>query len=401
MRAIAGASVGGAVLEHANRGVRMQLLLRVALAAFMALTIALVPPVQSTTLCALIVGAYAVGAVAFALWAWRGGAVVARWAWLGLFVDLAVLATVTLVAGVDANESWTSDVLVNGFFVIPVLAATQLRPIVCAAVVIPTIVVYLVSSVATQSANEEPSVSIVLRTLVLAGLGAGCVRLSAIQRSRVAAIARLLEDRTALLDDLVQVEDHQRRELSERLHDGALQYVLGARLDLDDVRDGADPDAVARIERALTESSQLLRSTVSELHPAVLEQAGLARAVTDLAHSQGRGGLVVDVDVDAWPEGTRTPVDPLLFGAARELLGNVVKHAGASSARITLGLDDGWARLEVVDDGRGIGADDQQRSIDRGHIGLHAQTRRLEAAGGTLTVTGSPSGTIAVAEVPI
>ena len=199
----------------------------------------------------------------------------------------------------------------------------------------------------------------------------------------------------------MQVEDHQRRELSERLHDGALQYVLGARLDLDDVRDGADPDAVARIERALTESSQLLRSTVSELHPAVLEQAGLARAVTDLAHSQGRGGLVVDVDVDAWPEGTRTPVDPLLFGAARELLGNVVKHAGASSARDHPRARRRVGTLEVVDDGSGIGVGDQQRSIDRGHIGLHAQTRRLEAAGGTLTVTGSPSGTIAVADVPI
>ena len=329
MRAIAGASVGGAVLEHANRGVRMQLLLPRCAGRLHGADDRPGAAGAEHHLVALIVGAYAVGAVAFGFWAWRGGAVVARWAWLGLFVDVAVLAIVTLVAGVDASESWTSDVLVNGFFVIPVLAATQLRPIVCAAVVIPTIVVYLVSSLATQSANEEPSVSIVLRTLVLAGLGAGCVRLSAIQRSRVAAIAGLLEDRTALLDDLVQVEDHQRRELSERLHDGALQYVLGARLDLDDVRDGADPDAVARIERALTESSQLLRSTVSELHPAVLEQAGLARAVTDLAHSQGRGGLVVDVDVGAWPEGTRTPVDPLLFGAARELLGNVVKHAGA------------------------------------------------------------------------
>lgn len=379
----------------------MQLLLRAVLVAFIALTIALVPPVQSTALCALIVGAYAVGAAAFAAWAWRGGAVVARWAWLGLFADLLALATVTLLAGVDANESWTSDVLVNGFFVIPVLAATQLRPIVCAGVVVPTTVGYLASSLATQSANQEPSVAIILRTFVLAGLGAGCVRLSAIQRSRVAAIARLLEDRTALLDDLVQVEDRQRRELSERLHDGALQYVLGARLDLDDLREGADPDAVARIDRALTESSQLLRSTVTDLHPAVLEHAGLARALTDLAHAQCRRGLLIEVDVDAWPDGTRTPVDSLLFGAARELLSNVAKHAGASSARVTLGLDDGWARLEVTDDGRGIAAGEHQASLDRGHIGLHAHTRRLEAAGGTLTITGDPSGTTAVADVPV
>jgi len=401
MRALGAVAVDGAIREHAIRGVRLQLLLRMTLVIFVTLTIALVPPVQGTAACVVVVGAYAIGAAASALWAWRGGAAVARWAWLGLFADLLVLTALTLIAGVSADESWTSDVLVNGFFVIPVLAATQLRPIVCAAVVVPTIVVYLTSSVATQSANVEPSISIALRTLVLVGLGAGCVALSAIQRSRVAAIARLVQDRTALLDDLVHVEERQRRELSERLHDGALQYVLGARLDLDDLRDGADPEAVARVDRALTESSQLLRSTVTELHPAVLEHGGLARALTDLARAESRSGLVIEVDVDAWPDGARTPVDPLLLGAARELLSNVVKHASASRAQVTLGLHDGRARLVVADDGRGIVAGDQQQGLDRGHIGLHAHTRRLEAAGGTLTVTGGPSGTIAVADVPV
>ena len=42
---------------------------------------------------------------------------------------------------------------------------------------------------------------------------------------------------------------------------------------------------------------------------------------------------MIEVDVDDWPE-ARTPVDGLLFSAARELLSNVVKHAGASRATI-------------------------------------------------------------------
>ena len=305
--------LSGAVLEHANRGLRLQLLLRAALVVFLLLTVILIPPVQGATAYYVTVAAYATCAATFAGWAWKGGPSVSRWGWLGLFVDLAVLATLTLIAGIEAQQSWTSDVLVIGFFLLPVLAATQLRPGICAAVVIPTTAVYLMASLATQAANEEPWQSIVLRTFMLASVGAAAIGLSRIQRSRVRTIGGLLQDRTGLLEDLVHLEERERRDLSEQLHDGALQYVLAARLDLDDVREGGGDEAVARIDRALTESSRMLRLTVSELHPAVLEHAGLARAVRDLGDAQARGDLTVDVDVDDWPDGIHTPVDALLF----------------------------------------------------------------------------------------
>jgi two-component system NarL family sensor kinase len=391
----------GTVLEHANRGVRLQLLLRAALVVFLLLTIILIPPVQGAGASYGIVTAYALGAAAFARWAWRGGDAVAHWGWLGLFADLVVLASLTLVAGVDAQLSWTSNVLVIGFFLLPVLAATQLRPGVCAGVVVPTVVVYLVASLVTQAANDEPWESIILRTFMLASVGVACVGLSRIQRSRVAAIGGLLDDRTRLLDELVHLEDRERRDLSERLHDGALQYVLAARLDLEDLCGPSAGEAAARIDHALAESSRMLRSTVSELHPAVLEHAGLARALDDLAAATARSDLTVEVDVDDWPQALRTPVDSLLFSAARELLSNVVRHADADHARVTLVLDGSWACLVVADDGRGMTNEARQGRLDEGHIGLHSQALRVEAAGGTLTVVGAASGTVATVVVPV
>ena len=138
-----------------------------------------------------------------AVWVWRGGPLLVRRAWLALFVDLAVLAALTVLTGVAAEQSWTSNVLINGMFLIPVLAASQLRATVCAAVVAPTVVVYVVASLVTQAANAEPAESIALRTLVLVGVGLGCVALSAIQGSRVAMIGGLVLDRTSLLTELL------------------------------------------------------------------------------------------------------------------------------------------------------------------------------------------------------
>ena len=391
------------MLEHARRGVRLQVLLRGVMVVFVLVTVAIVPPVHDSAGGDAIAGAYAASAIAVGFWGWRGSALALRFVWVALFMDLIALAALTLLAGASARESWTADVLVNGFFLVPLLAATQLRPDVCAAVVIPTVALYFLSSALTKSANAEPWDSIALRTLVLAGLGCGCVALSWIQRSRVQTISRLVRDRTSLLGELVNTEDRERRTLAENLHDGALQYVLAARHDLEDARDLADPDAFARLDQALGESSRLLRSTVGELHPAVLEQAGLARALRELAqNAQAGSGISVSLTTDDWDPELRTPADRLLYATARELLANVVKHADARSARITLAHHDGYAGLTIADDGRGIADGAVDAALSEGHIGLASYRVRIEAAGGTLTITSArPSGTIARVELPV
>ncbi len=286
--------------EHAYRGAYLQLTVRGALVLFIALTLIFVPPMNDAGWCFAILGAYALWSAAVALWIRKGGTGPVTMIWLGLFVDLAVLATLTLLTGLAAEQSWTADILSNGLFVIPVLACTQLRTDVCVGVVACTIGVFFVSSWATMTSNSEPWPSILLSTMALAGVGAGAIGLTRIQRSRVLTIGQLVGHRTSLLAELMGLEQRERTELSEQLHDGALQYVLAARMDLDELADSAEPVALARAGKALGEATTLLRSSVSELHPTVLVHVGLARAIGDLARSaQGRGGVVVDVDTSA------------------------------------------------------------------------------------------------------
>lgn len=159
---------------------------------------------------------------------------------------------------------------------------------------------------------------------------------------------------------------------------------------------------MARAGKALGEATTLLRSSVSELHPTVLVHVGLARAIGDLARSaQGRGGVVVDVDTSGWNDELRTSADDVLFGATRELLGNVVKHAGAHNVRIELARLDHRAVLVVSDDGRGISADRIAERRAAGHIGLLSHELRVVAAGGSFSVgPGEESGTLARVEIP-
>ena len=242
------------LLEHAYRGIRVQLLLRGALVVFVAVTVIAVPPLHYRVACEITAGLYALWAAAVVWMAQRGGERPVRFIWLALFGDVLVLGVLSLLASAS-EQSWTTDVLVNGFFLIPMLATTQLRPGVGTAVTAPAVAVYLGSLVAAQHANSEPWASIILRTGVLAALSLGCVLLSQIQRSRVLTIAGLISDRTRLMGDLVNVETRARQDLAEELHDGALQYVLAARQDLEDARRYGDAESFDRIEFALRESS--------------------------------------------------------------------------------------------------------------------------------------------------
>jgi two-component system NarL family sensor kinase len=390
------------LLDHANRGVRVQVVLRGILVVLVLAVVLWIAPARDRVACDTIAAIYAVWAIAVAWLAQRRANQMVRFMWLALFVDLAALAGLAVVASSSVNQSWTSDVLVNGFFMIPILAATQLRPWVCTAVAAPTVAVYLGSSIAAKQANGEPWSSIVLRTGIVAGICVGSILLSRVQRSRVLTIGGLVADRTQLLTELTTLEDRERRTLSEDLHDGALQYVLAARQDLEEARATADPVSFDRVAHALGESSQLLRSTMTQLHPAVLDQAGLLPALRDLAaKSSERGRFACTIDATRWDESWRTTADALLLATARELLANVVTHADARTVHIALSWSDAVARLTMADDGRGIRPGAIERQLAEGHIGLTSRRVRLEASGGSMTVRAAePSGTVAKVEVP-
>lgn len=389
----------GILLDHAYRGVRVQQLIRGALVVFVVATVLAVPPAHDRSGCYVVAGVYALWAVAIGWVSLRGGERAVRLAWLPLFVDLLALGVLSVLAG-QSEQSWTADVLANAFFVIPMLASTQLRPGVAAAVTGPAVAVYLASLIAAQNANGEPWASIVLRTWVMVALSVGCVLLSWIQRSRVLTIAALVQDRTTLLGDLVDVESRARTELAEELHDGALQYVLAARHDLEDVRHG-DIASLDRIEFALRESTTLLRAKVSQLHPAVLEQAGLLRSLNELVRiTAERSGLRIELSADGWDESARSGADELLYAAAREFLVNVTKHAEAQTVRVSLRRDNGHIRLTVADDGKGIDAGVVGRRLAEGHVGVTSQRVRVEAAGGHFNLSPGNPGTIAEVELP-
>ena len=387
-------------------GTALQFGLRIVLIVFSAVTLMCEPPNRSLPICVAVLALYAVLVGCWGAWALRTAArtVVLTRTLVTIVIlaaDVAVVSVLSVLTGLTSPDAWTSDVMRNGFFLIPLIAAAQLDPVISGLLAIPTLSAFIATCWITQASNNEPWASILLSSMVLAGLAGGSVALSFIQRFKVETIAELAQQRTQLLQDLLGVEKYERQSISERLHDGALQYVLVARQDMEDVRDGSTV-AVDRVQLALVECSQLLRDVVRELHPDVLARLGLKAALTALTDSlTSRTELAVELDARTWPDELRTDADYVLYSAARETLTNVIKHAQAHHIWIDLEHDDGLASLRVADDGVGISEAAIVQKAQEGHIGLSSVRAKALASGGHFDVRSTSPGTEITISLPL
>ena len=214
---------------------------------------------------------------------------------------------------------------------------------------------------------------------------------------------RLLADLRAQLEELresrariVEAGDTERRRLERNLHDGAQQRLVSLSLGLGMAADkvGRDPDAaVTLIEGAREELAQALaelRELAEGIHPAILTDRGLAHALERLAE---RSPVPVDLDIrlDGRPP---EPIEAAAYYVVAEGLTNVAKYAQATRAKVRVVQERRLLRVEIADDGVG-GAD------ATGGSGLRGLNDRVQAFGGSLTITSPPAdGTCIRAELP-
>jgi len=221
-----------------------------------------------------------------------------------------------------------------------------------------------------------------------------------IEERRVRSVAGLSALREELLAQTMTATEVLQRRISEAIHDGPLQDVLVARQELVELETAAPGDErVGHALVALQSASERLRQATFELHPAVLAQVGLGAAVQQLAtFTAARSGIEITTDIDYQ---VRSANDPIIFGVARELLSNVVRHSQAKHASVSLAVSDGTSVLDVVDDGVGVSDDTMARRLGQGHIGLASHRARVDAARGMLVFMKTSAGTRVVVELPL
>jgi PAS domain S-box-containing protein len=189
--------------------------------------------------------------------------------------------------------------------------------------------------------------------------------------------------------EVARAEERERRRIAEDLHDSVSQSLAFSSFSLKRLRSqlGEKPqEEIKGICTALDDSLRDIRSLTFEISPPVLYDYGLSVALDWLAgHTAERHELAVEFS----EEGDTSDLDQdrqvNLYRACRELLINVVKHAGAKHVNIKLSRQNGAVSLVVEDDGKGFDPASLERG-GAGGFGLFSLRERLEPLGGSLKV---------------
>jgi signal transduction histidine kinase len=195
---------------------------------------------------------------------------------------------------------------------------------------------------------------------------------------------------------VIEVGMAERRALERNLHDGAQQRLVALSLQLGLARTKlrTDPDVAERIldgaRVELASALEELRELARGIHPAILTDRGLPAALEALA-----GRAPVPVEIETVPDGRMpTPVEAVAYFVVAESLTNVAKYADAEYATVRILRENGYAVVEIEDNGIG-GADPSAGS------GLRGLADRLAALDGRLEVDSPPGvGTTVRARIP-
>jgi signal transduction histidine kinase len=115
-----------------------------------------------------------------------------------------------------------------------------------------------------------------------------------------------------------------------------------------------------------------------------------------------RANIPIHVDSCGDARVLSTDYNTVLFRILQEALGNVVKHADASSVEVALKFDDNHATLTVTDDGRGFEPPADFESAEQSGWGLAGMRERAALVGGTFDVVSAPGmGTAVTVRIPL
>ena len=239
---------------------------------------------------------------------------------------------------------------------------------------------------------------------ILASLGAAAIETASAfrrERARADAFTRLREQKALevshneLRDQALSIQELERRRFAQDLHDRTAGMLMAGLLGIKRHRRAIDrrvDHAALSVEaeelrRLLAETLDDLRELINDLSPRVLEDFGLIVALEELCETTcRRSNLPVQLSAGAGMPAMTSALSTTAYRIVQEALTNVVRHAAASAARVSISSSDGLITIIVEDDGSGVGS-------GKPNLGISGMRERAEHIGGTLEIGAHSDGT--------
>jgi len=219
---------------------------------------------------------------------------------------------------------------------------------------------------------------------------------------------RLQEQLRQLSRQILSAQEEERREISRELHDVIAQTLTGINVRLAALKKEAATNTkgldrnIARTQRLVEKSVDIVHRFARELRPAVLDDLGLIPALHSFMKSfTTRTGVRTHLKAFAGIEELETARRTVLFRVAQEALTNVARHAKASRVEVSLQKQPDGICMKIKDDGKSFQVERTLHANGGKRLGLLGMRERLEMVGGKFGVESAPGqGTTITAQIP-
>jgi signal transduction histidine kinase len=234
-----------------------------------------------------------------------------------------------------------------------------------------------------------------------------CVLATAVEQRRAARELGLKrEELQTLSRKLIEAQEAERRAVARELHDDFGQIVAAIGTLLGRTRRHAAGDAAlaSELEEVRTIAQQTLdriRSRSQWLHPGVLDDFGLARALEGCVEQfQRQTGIRTHLTAAGPLDSVREDCAIHVYRIVQEALNNAARHSGSPEAWVRIDCRGGDLQLDIEDHGSGIVAASPAGGAERG-MGMVSMRERAELIGGELhVVPAQRGGTVVRLRVP-
>lgn len=201
-------------------------------------------------------------------------------------------------------------------------------------------------------------------------------------------------------------ENEIRRKLSQGLHDGPVQELIGLDMTLAAASAAVAQADGGRAADLLREAGEITQRNVRNLRDEMLDLGPYAydeisfEAAVERCQEVWQRRYGIDVELDIEPLGLPSELEGELFRITQEAVSNAGRHGRANNVKIRLASLDGTIELTVMDDGKGFGNVDPLGPTAAGHIGLVSMRERAKLMRGTLSIESGDAGTEVAVRAP-
>lgn len=210
-----------------------------------------------------------------------------------------------------------------------------------------------------------------------------------------------------LTQRVFDTQEEERSRVARELHDGISQILVGVRYALELARRNLSPeddkarDSIDKGRDGLGVAINEVRRISRDLRPSVLDDLGLGPALKALTSEFAtRTGIEVEFETVVFSNRLHDDAKTALYRVAQEALTNIERHAQATKISLKVFGHRRGATLRIEDNGIGI-PDQTTQGETSGGLGLRNMQERIEHLHGSLSITGTGSGTVVEATVPL